>query len=426
MPEAPTTVRAVARGGAAPASQGNGPATLVRRSVPGYLGAASLVQLFVVELALIAVISVLRSPLVVVIAGSGGALLIVIVLLARWRGRWWTERMVLSSRYRRRRGVAADGSQDGRLRGLRRLAPGLTVENTTASDESQVGVGVDDAGWYAALVIGDPNTLRGESAGQLPVQLLTRQIAELGQPGASLQVVVHTVPTPHADLDPRCLVATSYRELSARDGQVPASRTVWVAARIDARTLAEAMIGGADETAQVPTTVAAMIRRVGRALERAGVANTVLDAGGLLDALAHSCDIGRQPAPSATAPHEEWTSWRSARYAHVSYWLRQWPALPAPGSPAGGNGPGTGTTWLLRGPAIAGAAATSVALLIEPAEEGVRLRCVTRVTASPNVLEAGCMSLLRAADQAGADLYRLDGEHAPAVYASAPTGGGGG
>jgi type VII secretion protein EccE len=426
MPEAPTTVRAVARVGVTPAEPDSGPATLVRRSVPGYLGAASLVQLFVVELALIAVISVLRSPIVVVIAGSTGALLIVIVLLARWRGRWWTERLVLSSRYRKRRGVAADASQDGRLRGLRRLAPGLTVENTTASDGSQIGVGIDDAGWYAALAVGNPNTLRGESGAELPIEILTRQIAELGQPGATLQVVVHTIPTPDAGLDPRSLIATSYRELSARDGQVPAARTIWVAVRIDARALAEAMIGGADETAQVPATVAAMIRRVGRALERAGVANSVLDADGLLDALAHSCDIGRQPAPSATAPHEAWTSWRSARYAHVSYWLRRWPALPIPGAKAGGNGPGTGTTWLLRGPAIAGAAATSVALLLEPSSEGVRLRCVTRLTASPNVLEAGCLSLLRAAEQAGADLYRLDGEQAPAAYASAPTGGGGG
>ena len=67
---------------------------------------------------------------------------------------------------------------------------------------------------------------------------------------------------------------------------------------------------------------------------------------------------------------------------------------------------------------------TSVAIVLEPRPDGTDVRCLVRVAARTAAIADACRAVREAADRGGAQLFRLDGEQAAAVYASAPTGGG--
>lgn len=411
--DATSTVRAVARVGAAAAGS-TAPAALRARTRPGYLGTLSIVRLLVIEVLLIAVPIALLGPLWIVLTTAAVCGACLVLALGRRGNRWWTERFAMRRRFRQRRVPAGTGDGEPPLARLRALAPDLRVDEVTAPDGARIGLASDSAGWYAVATVSGATGMRGDAPPPVPLARLARLLGESGQPGAVLQVVTHTVPAPHAGLDPQQRCATSYRELLERYGAVPANRTTWVAVRIDARVLAEASLDRGDESAQAPAVVAGLIRKVSRTLDRVGLAAQVLDADGLLDALVLSCDLG--PPPSSTTgqvPREEWASWHSSRLAHACYWVRCWPAAKRSGA-------------LLDELATAPAAFTSLALILEPSLDsgGTDLKCLVRLADEPSNVEAGGQALAEIARRFEATLLRLDGEHAPAVYASAPTGGG--
>jgi type VII secretion protein EccE len=412
MTEASSTIRAAARVGAPPPTAA-GPPVLVARSRPGYLGTFSLARLLLVELLVMLPIATVRSPLWTLVVVSAGCLLVAVIALGRTGGRWWTERVALSWSYRHRHGLVPDRLPDPRLRALRTLAADLQVANVSAADGAPVGIGSDSAGWFAIAALVPHPGLRGDIVADVPLGRLARLISDSEQPGAVVQVVLHTTPAPTTALDPEQWCAASYHELLSRYGAVPANQTAWIAVRLDSRALARASVGGPDESRQAPAVVAGLIRRASRAMDRAGVATQVLDADGMLDALAHSCDLTPTAERSRTEPaREEWSTWHSTRLVHTCFWVRQWPAPPASGA-------------LVRALATSPQATfTSVAVILEPTEEGVELHCLTRVAAPADQLAAGCRTLTEAARQVGAEVLPLDGEQAPAVYASAPTGGG--
>jgi type VII secretion protein EccE len=397
----------------APPPTAAGPPVLAARSRPGYLGTFSLARLLLVELLVMLPIATVRSPLWTLVVVSAGCLLVAVIALGRTGGRWWTERMALSWSYRHRHGLVPDRLPDPRLRALRTLAPDLQVANVSAADGAPVGVGSDSAGWFAIAALVPHPGLRGDIVADVPLGRLARLISDSEQPGVVVQVVLHTTPAPTTALDPEQWCAASYRELLSRYGAVPANQTAWIAVRLDSRALAQASVGGPDESRQAPAVVAGLIRRASRALDRAGVATQVLDADGMLDALAHSCDLTPSAERARTEPaREDWSTWHSTRLVHTCFWVRQWPAPPASGG-------------LVRALATSPQATfTSVAVILEPTEEGVELHCLTRVAAPADQLAAGCRTLTEAARQVGAEVLPLDGEQAPAVYASAPTGGG--
>jgi type VII secretion protein EccE len=362
-----------------------------------------------IEILVILALLALGQPAWVLIVVLALGLALTVAALARADGRWWTERVVLRSRYRRRCRAGPDVARDPRLSGLRALAPGLRITDVAGTDGTRVGVGADPAGWFAAALLLPDSGPHGDAPVGVPFDRLARLVADSGQPGAVVQVVIHTTPAPSSVLDPRQHCATSYRELLERYGPVPASQLVWIAVRLDAYALAAASVGGPDASHQAPAVVAALIRRVHRALDRSGMPIQLLDAEGLLDALAQACALG-----TGERGREDWGVWATARLAHTCFWVRQWPAAHAAGA-------------LLR--ALAGTlAATTVAVMLEPGKEdgkdGIELRCLVRVSAPANQLAAACAALSDAAERAGARLLRLDGEQAPAVYATAPTGGG--
>jgi type VII secretion protein EccE len=379
---------------------------------PGYLGAVNVSQLLMVEAALaITAAAVGRGILTMIGCAIVGAA-IAVVTFGRWRGRWWAERMLMGRRYRLRRVPGQSHGTDRRLVALHGLAPDLAVHTIEGADGSRVGVAQDDAGWYAVAAVAPPGGLRGELQAALPLDRLVRAIAESEQPGVTLQMVVHTAPAPSVELDGRQRCAGSYRELLGTYGPVPANQSVWIVVRLDARTLAEAAIDGADESALAPAAVAGLTRRVGKALQAAGLAHQVLDADGLLDALVRSCYLERPQRGAQAGIRETWNAWYASDLAHVCYWVSTWPA------------DARARRALLDRLAGAPAALTSVALDLQPTDEGTDIRCFVRVAARPQALADACVATMEIAESTGAELLRLDGEQAPAVYASAPTGGG--
>jgi Putative type VII ESX secretion system translocon, EccE len=179
---------------------------------------------------------------------------------------------------------------------------------------------------------------------------------------------------------------------------------------LDARTLAGAVADPVRATEHADTVVATLIRRAARAAGQAGVDCQPLDADALLATLAYSCSLDR-PATAGRGQHEHWHSWQSGGLSHSSFWLRAWPAPGAFGR-------------LLDALANSPAASTSIAITAVAAGDGARVQCLVRVAAPPKLLRTSCTALRRAARTTGAALSRLDGQHGPATYSTAPTGGG--
>ncbi|WP_281369119.1 type VII secretion protein EccE [Phytohabitans rumicis] len=370
------------------------------------------------EVVVVGVLASLASEIVAVIAGVALAgVLLLLVTLGRRNGRWWLERRLMTRRYRRRRqtATATPYGDDARLGALRRLAPGLTVENVSVADGAHVGVARDDAGWYAVAAV-TPSAPMRDDPGLIPLDALAGALAEADQPGAVLQVVTQTVPAPSIDMHPSSAAGQSYRQLLARFGTVPvpADRTIWIAVRLDARTLAEAVADRDADLDTAPAVVAALVRRVAKSLRRVGVTHRLLDADELLDVLLRSTDL--EPTTESAEPvqpRESWSEWHSSRLAHRSYWIRDWPPVEQAAALL---------DWLSTAPA----AMTSLALIMAPDEDTrmIDLRGLIRVAAPAEELNQVCQAIKRGAQQARAGLFPLDGEQGPAVYASAPTGGG--
>jgi len=391
------------------------PATLRAGRRADRLGPIHVAQLLLAEATLVTILALLgRSVVVVVLAALLGVLLVG-VTLARVEGRWLVERWLLRVRQRRRAVTRSVAGPDARLDALRLLAPDLDVTDVDTTEGVRVGVARDDAGWFAVAVVSAPGSMAGDARPPLPLETMVTVLSEAEQPGAVLQVVVHTVPAPGlVDLSNPVPASQSYRELVAQFGQqaVPMDQTTWVAVRLDKQTLAELGAEADASMERAPAVVAALIRRVAKSLRRAGLSATVLDANGLVAALARSCDLD-EVVPGTPGPREEWSAWYSPRFAHRVFWVRGWPPV---------SNAGPLLHWLTTVPA----ALSSVAVVLVPGgdDREVSFHCLLRVAAPVGELARISRGVQEGGRRAGADLFPLDGEHGPAVYASAPTGGG--
>ncbi|SHN75472.1 type VII secretion protein EccE [Cryptosporangium aurantiacum] len=409
-------VRAVARVGAQlPTDQE--PATLRRRRRPGHLGPVNVLQIVCLELALVLAVVGWNATGWVRPALWGVAVVLPVVVFARFRGRWAAERLVLRSRYRRRRASARLLADDRRLTTLRDLAPELTVETVEGVGGTRLGVGRDGAGWFAVVAVQPTPGLRGEAQALPPLDQLARSLADAEQPGSVVQLVVHTVPGDDtARTDP---AAESYRELLRPLGGgtdvtvAPVSvgdQLCWVTVRIEAKAVAEVAVAEPEAISEVPTVLGALVRRIGNVLKRSGFAHQVLDGDGLLDALVHSLAVEVSPAGTERrSAVESWGGWRAAGFDHQCFWIRSWPSLDRCGPLLAA---------LYRSPA----ALTSISLAMTPGSGGAELRCLVRVVDAPETIGRTVALLRTTARNHGAHLFPLDGEQAPAVYATAPTG----
>lgn len=414
MTEMAGPVRATARVGAQ-GSRRRGIARLEPHRRPGYVGPVHVIQLAIVEAILIGVLAALSRNLVsAAIVGVIGVVALA-VTLGRRNGRWWLEHQAMARRMRRRATVPAPAAGgDPRLEALRLLAPGASIEDISGTDGTLVGVARDAAGWFAAAEIAAPAGIWDADRPPVPLDVLATALTGADQSGgAVVQVVTHTVPAAADDDE----ATRSYRELLHRYGPVhtPVVRTTWVAVRLDAVALAEV---GADLPERAPDLVAALLRQLTKSLRRHGLAVRPLDRDGLLDALDRSCDLTPRlgagydlHAVRPTPAHEDWRGWHSGRLGHRSYWLRDWPSIAQAGALL---------DWMTGMPA----ASTSVTLILSPTGGDVDIRCLARISARPDRLAAAAEAVRAGARTANAELFALDGEQRPAVYATAPTGGG--
>jgi hypothetical protein len=96
---------------------------------------------------------------------------------------------------------------------------------------------------------------------------------------------------------------------------------------------------------------------------------------------------------------------------HRTYWLQDWPTIAQAGA-------------LLDQLTMVPAALTSVAVILAPHRDAVDIRCLARVATTASKTAAATAAVRERARLGNARLLILDGEHGPAVYATAPTGGG--
>jgi type VII secretion protein EccE len=365
-----------------------------RRRLAGRLGVVGVTRLLVFQVIQVGLfVALVQGPLAALFGGAVGTVAIV-VAFGRWRGRWCTELVMLWFRYRQRRGGAGgpQGGADPRLAALGRLVPDLVMEDVPGPDGTRLGMGSDGAGWFGVLEVE-----AGEAGVDPPVPLsaLARIAAEAGPSGVVMQVVSYAAPEPG---DP-----------AARQ------RRLWVAVRLDADTVAGSLVDDPERQVEVPAVLAELTRRVRRTLKRRGLGSRVLDADAAIDALVLSCDLApADPSRHRVGPvREEWEAWHSHWLSHRCYWLRDWP------DPERGTG-------LLATLAELPGARVSTALVLEPGDEAgdPDLRCLIRLAApQPRIREVGELAE-RLTVRAGGELFPLDGEHALAVYGSAPSGGG--
>jgi len=360
----------------------------------------------IVEAVAVGLLALIHRGPVTVTVGLVVAAVLTVATLSRRQGRWWFERCTMSWQFRRRNAARPVGPlADRRLAAMQFLAPGLTVDDVEAPDGSNVGVAIDDAGWYAVAAINTGAAMYDAGHPQVPLERLVSALADPEQSGrAVVQLVTHTVPVPESG----GAAGDSYRSLLRRHGPVPVDRATWLTVRLDARALAEM---GAEQPEQAPAMVASLLRNLVKTLRRAGVAANALDRDGLLAALARSCDLAAPGDVVPADPHEEWDAWYSGRLVHRTYWVRDWPPLAQAGP-------------LLDALAAVPGALTSVAVVLAPDGDKVDIRCLARVAATPNRVPAVSAAVGERAHAAGARLLALNGEQGPAAYATAPTGGG--
>lgn len=409
------------------------------------LSGPAVSQLVIAEVVLFAVAAAVGRSLWVLVVVGVLAVAAVLLAFARRRNRLWWQHGLLRLAFHRGAGPAAvappstQPGADQRGNALRELVPAFSVDEVTER-AGTFGIGHDGTGWFAIIeLVPTPPPGPGASgnhqaqpapgqqgpAGQaggtaVPLQELAELVGEAGAV-SRVQVVMHAAAAPVARLTTWSPAVASYRDVAARlVGPVPpsVSRT-WLAVRLDAPDAVEAAATRGGGMTGVRRSLSTALGLVGRALSGAGLEYRMLDAEELLDALALSLGLGVQPGGPAGHPgpartDNRWDRLVTDGYAQVCFEVTGWP-------PHGGR-----LTAALAG---LPAAWTTLSLVLGPhagltGPGEVPLRGQLRVAAAPDAIGPSCEALDDAAHTQAVRLRRMDGEHGPAAYATAPTGGG--
>ena len=368
-------------------------------------------QLVVAEVTAVAVVGSAFAPrwVFVGVAILGAAVLV--ATFGRAGGRWWYEAVALSHRFRRRRRLAAAqvvtaavdaGTVPVSVAWLRTLAPEFTLRSVTVGLHP-VAVAADADGWFAVAEIGSlwDDDLVSAPAGGAPDAGWT--------PGGAAPYPewAPAATPPASDARP-----VPYRELAALLDQVSSvqvilvpgpdpgqPRPAWVAVRVTpADALAAERSGG---ISAVERTVAAAVAKAVRTLDAAGWPARPVTADGLVPALVEATGLDGPP-------QEHWSWWRAGRTVRTHYAVTGW--RPAHGTLA------TGVSHLSvrfdrRDDGRGGATG----------DDGPGATVIAAVTTAPAALRRTCEEVVAAATARSVRLVRLDGEQAPAVWATAPT-----
>jgi type VII secretion protein EccE len=378
-------------------------------------GLPGVTHLVLLELAVAAVVlAATAGNLPVLALISAAALVLVLTIFGRADGRWIYQWVVARSRLQRRRGrtsrlKSALASSQPAVVALASLAPRLIIRAVPDRGRT-IGVGHDREGWFAAVALGTWDDVWGQRDVRLELERLSRLLDESVMPVSSLQVLTYQTVTPSAFVDDTA-AARSYRELLGSEG-CPVEQTVWLSVRLSPADAAEAAATRGGGMEGVDRAMAATVGRIEKILASAGIANQALDADGLREAI-YFCS-GLESLPPTTGnnnlPRERWSSWSVGGMTHACFTVSRWSQEPG--------------AELVRQLAQVPGFAVAVAMILRPYGERAGLLGLVRVSAPNDGLRVAVRQLNRQAGRVGLRLRRLDGEHGPGVYATAPTGGG--
>jgi ESX secretion system protein EccE len=374
-----------------------------------HAGAPGVVQLVCLEVAVVMVLASASVSIPWLIAGAAGGLLLLAMVFGRADQRWWYEQVAAHWRLRQRRRSSTRtiarlaGAEAPRL-AMATLVHGLAVRNVTDRGRS-IGVGSDDDGWFVGVAVGTWPDASGERALRLELDQVVRILDESSVPVSSLQLVSFQTQAPSGLVDGTAPAMRSYRELALG---CPLDQAVWLVARLSPADAVEAASSRGGGVAGVDRAMAAVVGRLEKALAAAGVPYQALDADALAAGLTLSCGLDRYAAGDGAA-RERWASWRAGGLDHVGFTITRWPSNPA--------------EHLVTDLSRDAGCAVAVSMVLRPQQGAVAFLGLVRVVAPTKGLRAAIKQVNRTGRKLGLRLRRLDGEHARAVYATAPTGG---
>ncbi|WP_327004214.1 type VII secretion protein EccE [Dactylosporangium sp. NBC_01737] len=373
------------------------------RPAPGGPGEFGTAQLVAIEVSAVAVgAAVFAGGPVAFGVGAAVAAGALAVGLSRSGGRWAYQTLGLRAAMRRRRNAGPAALP----------APAFKVYGYDDRG-TQLGVGQDRDGWFIAIAVGGAEEILGHRRPALRLDRLLRLLDEGTARPSALQLVSLRTAAPAGGPAPNSPAAASYRELLAlTTGRQtgPAAHLTWVAARLDAADAIEAAADRGGGVDGVHRALAAMAGRLGKALNTAGVTYQILDPAALTGAVHAACGLDGLPAGAPLTARERWQGWLAAGRQQIAFEVEHW---PVPFDPAA-------VQALMTIPA--GQLVVSVVAARRGTEIG--LRTVVRVIATPERLAAAVGTVREYTKTLGIRLRPMHGQHQPAVYASAPTGGG--
>jgi type VII secretion protein EccE len=294
------------------------------------------------------------------VASCTGAVLV--ATFGRTGGRWWYQAVAGHRRFVRRRRRVAEGVVAAAF-DERAVPPELVWLRTLAPALRIVAV---DVGGGASVAVGI------DDDGWFGVVAIDGARGGIDDAdGVPLTALAELVDADRAQLSAAQLLVH------------PDGRVGWLAVRLSAVDA----VGIERGAAAVTATEA---RRAARLLAGLGLRAEPLDAAGLAAALVFGMSLDGPP-------QEHWSHWRAGSFVHTCYeaaWPPQVP-LVAPG--------------------------VTLSVTVEPGAGVAGVRVLARITARPADLAQLCREVDTAATAAGVRLRRLDGDHAPATWATAPS-----
>ncbi|MEU0796750.1 type VII secretion protein EccE [Amycolatopsis sp. NPDC005961] len=403
-----------------------------RRSSGVSLGPLPVANLVVLEVGLavgLVLLAINMSMKYVAIGVVGFAL---IVALLRWRGRWFTQWVGLTTRYSFRshdrvaeplppstvEELAAEettvtGPDDARVNLLRIAVPDLVVAHGVDHERQQVGLAWNDGTWTAVLLVEPTPALITQAGGapSLPLSALAPCLEDRGVVLDSIQTIWHCYPG-SAALPADSPALSSYMEVL---GPLPAAarRTTWVAIRLDPKRCPAAIRERGGGVVGAHRALIGALSRVRNALESQGVPTRPLDPDELLRASISAAELTSVAgSPNRVTLQERWSGVTAAGIGHASYAITGWPKGKISGS--------------LNALTSVRALSSTLAMSISPAsDEGkIGLRGVVRLSArNPRELDAADQRLRGLAERLDVNLTPLRGLQVSAFAATLPIGG---
>ncbi len=354
-----------------------------------------------------------------------------VLAFLRWGGRWFTQWLGLTLRYRFRshgrvaippppgsieelaEETAVTGPDDARVNLLRLAVPDLVVAHGVDHERQQVGIAWNDGTWTAVLLVEPTPAMITQAGGgtSLPLSALAPCLEDRGVLLDSIQMIWHSYPG-SAALPADSPALSSYLEVL---GPLPAAarRTTWIAIRLDPRRCPEAIRERGGGVVGAHRALIGALSRVRNALESQGVPTRPLDPDELLRASISAAELTAVAGSADKVTlSESWTGVTAAGIGHSSYAITSWPKGKISGS--------------LNALTSVRALSATVAMSISPsADEGrIGLRGVVRLSArNPRELDAADQRLQSIAERLDVDLTPLRGLQVSAFASTLPIGG---